>query len=184
MNSSTKKPRASLRSNHGNSQRRPTVTQLEESKKDGITLKRADVEAAFAFFDVQNKKELKPRDLKMRLSAFYPDMTNKEFKFLLDETTNGSFTVESLWNIVENFHGLHTSAAESLRFDPVKEAFHIYDPHGQGVVDVDVLAGIMKRIGLGELSHEEMELLIQTADFDKDGKINLEDFRNLLRIGR
>ncbi|ORC93515.1 uncharacterized protein TM35_000013920 [Trypanosoma theileri] len=184
MDSSSRRSQTSLRSNRGNGGRRPTITHLEQNKKDGISLKRADIEAAFAFFDVQNKKELKPRDLKMRLSAFYPGMTNKEFKFLLDETTNGSFTVDSLWNIIENFHGLHTSAAESLRFDPVKEAFHIYDPNGQGVVDVEALAGIMKRIGLGELSREEMDLLIQTADFDKDGKINLEDFRNLLRIGR
>ncbi|RNF00963.1 hypothetical protein TraAM80_07300 [Trypanosoma rangeli] len=161
-------------------------TDAEPPKNCDIRLKRSDVEAAFAFFDVQNKKELKPRDLKTRLAAFYPNMTNKELKFLLDESTDGSFTVESLWNIINNYNGMQTStvAANSLTFDPVKEAFNIYDPEGRGVVDVEVLSGIMKRIGFGDLSQEEMKLLIQTADFDKDGNINLEDFRNLLKIDR
>ncbi|RNF25633.1 uncharacterized protein Tco025E_02193 [Trypanosoma conorhini] len=169
----------------GNAGRR-SLMHAEPPKNHGVRLRRADVEAAFAFFDVQNKKELKPRDLKARLTAFYPNMTNKELKFLLDESTDGSFTVESLWSIIDNYNGMQTStlAAESLTFDPVREAFKIYDPQGSGVVDVEVLAGIMKRIGFGELSQEEMELMIQTADFDKDGNINLEDFRNLLKIDR
>ncbi|EKG04981.1 hypothetical protein TCSYLVIO_003953, partial [Trypanosoma cruzi] len=175
-------------SSHGNSGRNPRgrlSTHVEQNRQYEFRLTRADVEAAFAFFDVQNKKDLKPRDLKARLTAFYPNMTNKELKFLL-ESADGNFTVETLWGIIDNYHAMHTSTvtAETLTFDPVKEAFKIYDPQGRGVVDVEVLADIMKRIGLGELSQEELELLIQTADFDKDGNISLEDFRNLLKIGR
>ncbi|KEG14376.1 hypothetical protein DQ04_00501160 [Trypanosoma grayi] len=184
MESSNWRIAGSPTSTKWSSKGRNSLEQSAQGRPKGISLTRADVEAAFAFFDVQNKKELKPRDLKVRLSAFYPEMTNREFKFLLDETTNGRFTADSLWSIIDNFHGTNTSAAECLKFDPVKEAFRIYDPQGHGVVDVNVLANIMQRIGLGELSQEEVELLIHTADFDKDGKINLEDFHNLLKIGR
>ncbi|KAG8345196.1 EF hand domain [Trypanosoma vivax] len=164
----------------------PTLQVSQNS--GGVALTRADVEAAFAFFDVQNKKELKPRDLKMRLSAFYPNMTSREYKFLLDEGNGGPFTVDTLWNIIDGFNAMRAPASaaglDNLHFEPVREAFRIYDPQGCGVMDVDVLTDVMKRIGLGDLSQEEMALLINTADFDKDGKINLEDFRSLLNISR
>ncbi|EKF33483.1 hypothetical protein MOQ_002649 [Trypanosoma cruzi marinkellei] len=185
MDSARKLQRSSFQGNSGRNPRGRLSMHVEQNRQYEFRLTRADVEAAFAFFDVQNKKDLKPRDLKARLTAFYPNMTNKELKFLL-ESADGNFTVETLWGIIDNYHAMYTSTltAETLTFDPVKEAFKIYDPQGRGFVDVEVLADIMKRIGLGELSQEELGLLIQTADFDKDGNISLEDFRNLLKIGR
>lgn len=116
---------------------------------------------------------MRPKDLKARLSAFYPNMTNKEYRFLISEP---NFTVDTLWNLLENNN--------ITNFDPVKEAFKVYDPHDTGFVDNDVLRGIMSRMGYGELTKDDMDVLVKTADADGDGKISLEDFRNMLNFNK
>ena len=60
----------------------------------------------------------------------------------------------------------------------------VYDPQDTGYVDSDVLRGIMSRMGYGELTKEDMEVLVKTADVDGDGKISLDDFRNMLNFNK
>jgi len=144
-----------------------------KAPEQGIHLTREEVEAAFSFFDVSGKGVLRPKDLKARLSAFYPNMTNKEYRFLISEP---NFTVDTLWSLLENNN--------ITNFDPVKEAFKVYDPHDTGFVDPEVLRGIMSRMGYGDLTKEDMDVLIKTADADADGRISLEDFRNMLNFNK
>ena len=138
-----------------------------------IRITREEVEEAFNFFDKDGTGVLKPRDLKNRLSAFYPHMSNKEYRFLVSEP---NFTVETLWNLLEN--------NTVTNFDPVREAFRVYDPNNTGYVDRDVLATVMGRMGYGEMTPEDMQVLITTADIDGDGLISLEDFRNMLTFSK
>ena len=131
---------------------------------------RAEVEQAFAFFDKSGTGVLRPRDLKARLAAFYPRADNKECRFLISEP---NFTVDKLWALLEN--------NTVTNFDPVREAFRVYDPHGTGFVCTEKLKEIMKNLGYGsELTADDLEVLIRTADVDGDGKVSLEDFRNML----
>ena len=133
-------------------------------------ISRAEVEQAFAFFDKSGTGVLRPRDLKSRLSAFYPHMTNKECRFLISEP---NFTVDKLWSLLEN--------NTVTNFDPVKEAFAVYDPNHTGYVDTEVLKNIMKNLGYGsDLQPDDLEVLIRTADVDGDGKVSEADFRNML----
>ncbi|KAK7197465.1 EF-hand domain pair [Novymonas esmeraldas] len=67
-------------------------------------------------------------------------------------------------------------------FDAVGEAFRIYDPRHSRYVEEDVLSRIMARVGFGELSEEELAVLVSTADFDGDGRISLDDFRRLVNM--
>jgi Ca2+-binding EF-hand superfamily protein len=142
-------------------------------EKEGVKITREEVEQAFAFFDVSGTGVLKPRDLKARLSAFYPHMTNKEYRFLISEP---NFTVDSLWGLLEN--------NAITNFDPVREAFRVYDPNSTGYVDVETLNQIMSRMGYGDMTKDDMDVLIKTADVDGDGRISLEDFRSMLSFNK
>ena len=138
-----------------------------------VRMTREEVEQAFAFFDVNNSGVLRPRDLKARLSAFYPSMTNKEYRFLISEP---NFTVDTLWSLLEN--------STITNFDPVQEAFRVYDPSKTGFIDTAELQQIMGRMGYGEMTSDDMEVLINTADVDGDGKISLDDFRAMLNFNK
>ena len=69
---------------------------------------------------------------------------------------------------------------EIKNFDPVAEAFKVYDPQETGFVDTSVLKGIFEKLGFGTITKEDRQILVDTADIDKDGKISLEDFRNMI----
>mmetsp|Transcript_12851 Transcript_12851/g.1944 ORF Transcript_12851/g.1944 Transcript_12851/m.1944 type:complete len:95 (+) Transcript_12851:294-578(+) len=94
-------------------------------------------------------------------------MTNKDFKFLMAGKTEMS--VKELYDILKN--------NELDDFDPIAEAFKFYDPDNTGYIDLDRLREIFALLGYGELSYGDMQILVECADADKDGKISLEDFR-------
>lgn len=43
-----------------------------------------------------------------------------------------------------------------------------------------VLKDIFQSLGFGEITDEDVGILVETGDVDKDGKISLTDFRNML----
>ena len=47
-------------------------------------------------------------------------------------------------------------------------------------VDTGVLRGIFEKLGFGTITEEDVKILVETADVDKDGKISLEDFRLMI----
>ena len=65
--------------------------------------------------------------------------------------------------------------------DPVSEAFSVLDPTNTGFVQESKIRKIFENFGFGELSAEELLVLVDESDFDKDGKLGLEDFRRLAR---
>lgn len=44
-------------------------------------------------------------------------------------------------------------------------------------------AGIFEHLGYGEISDDDLAVLFQCADTDRDGKISLDDFRGMLNLG-
>mmetsp|Transcript_10013 Transcript_10013/g.24913 ORF Transcript_10013/g.24913 Transcript_10013/m.24913 type:complete len:185 (+) Transcript_10013:29-583(+) len=134
-----------------------------------LPIDEAELNAAFDFFDVEGRGKLTVADLKPRLSAFYKNLPPKEYKTLINEP---NFTKETLKKLLAN--------NELGQFDPVKEAFKVYDPHGTGYVDNETLRRIFEDLGYGEITDEDLEVLVETADMDKDGRISLEDFRTMM----
>eukprot|EP00967_Tisochrysis_lutea_P121016 scaffold198988_cov32-Tisochrysis_lutea.AAC.2 len=65
-------------------------------------------------------------------------------------------------------------------YDPVRDAFAVYDPHQTGFIDTGTLRRIFHDLGYGEIADEDVDVLVHIADFDRDGNISLEDFRRLI----
>mmetsp|Transcript_16775 Transcript_16775/g.39548 ORF Transcript_16775/g.39548 Transcript_16775/m.39548 type:complete len:160 (+) Transcript_16775:59-538(+) len=125
------------------------------------------------FFDVGKKGVLTPADLKARLSVFYKNLPAREYKFLISEP---EFTYKTLHKLLMN--------NELTNFDPVREAFKVYDPHETGFVDIEVLKAIFSNLGFGDVTNEDVQVLVETADVDGDGKISLEDFRHMIQFNK
>jgi Ca2+-binding EF-hand superfamily protein len=139
----------------------------------GVLIDEEELKAAFDFFDVSKKGTLTPADLKARLSVFYKNLPAREYKFLISEP---EFSYKTLHKLLVN--------NELAGFDPVKEAFKVYDPHDTGFVDVEVLKTIFSNLGFGEVNEDDLSVLIDTADVDRDGRISLSDFRNMMKANK
>ena len=73
---------------------------------------------------------------------------------------------------------------EVKNFDPVAEAFKVYDPDATGYVDSNVLRSIFENLGFGEITDDDLTILTETGDVDGDGKISLMDFRKMLDFNK
>merc|ERR1712072_740596 len=93
----------------------------------------------------------------------------KEYKFLMNN--ENEMTFQDLKELLKD--------NEITNFDPL-EAFKAYDPHGTGYVDTDVLRGVFQNLGFGEITDEDLQILVETGDVDGDGKISLDDFRGMI----
>jgi calmodulin len=132
-----------------------------------------ELEAAFEFFDVEKTGKLTAAGLKQRLGTFYRSLPQKEIKLLLGD---GAFTKETLRGLLQN--------NDLGAYDPTAEAFKAYDPNGTGFVDEATLRSIFESLGYGEITEEDLQVLIETADGDRDGRISLEDFRSMLSFSK
>merc|ERR1712188_116807 len=122
----------------------------------------------------QTQGKLNAADLKQRCSIFYKTLTPKDYKLLVGES--GEITLKQLTKLlVQN---------ELEDYDPVKEAFKVYDPGNTGYADPEILRNIFTSLDYGEITDEDLQVLIQAADVDGDGKISLEDFRGMLQINK
>ena len=137
------------------------------NRKGGVLFKDEDLVTAFNFFDVKGNGKISGADLKERFEALTKKTSKKEIKIMLDGKE--SITLQEIRDLLKD---------NELTMDPYTEAFAILDPTGNAVSE-ERLKKIFSNLGYGDLSDEELQLLIRTGDADGDGKIGLSDFKLL-----
>eukprot|EP00753_Platysulcus_tardus_P010494 PLAT2765.1.p2 GENE.PLAT2765.1~~PLAT2765.1.p2 ORF type:complete len:191 (+),score=96.40 PLAT2765.1:89-661(+) len=137
-------------------------------------LSEEDLRVAFDFFDVDGSGKITLNDLKVRLGAFYKNLPMREYKFLMNN--KAELSLDDLRDLLDG--------ATISDFDPVAEAFKVYDPEETGFVNREALEAVFDKLGYGELTEDDMAVLVEAADVDKDGRISLEDFRSMVAIAR
>ena len=138
---------------------------LTQNSINGIRISDEDIKVAFEFLDVKGTGKVTCENLKERFEVLTKKMTKKEIRTILGG--KDSITIQSIKDVLKD---------NKLSIDPYTEAFSILDPTGKGFISEERLKKIFGNLGFGDLSEEEIQLLIATGDADKDGKIGLSDF--------
>ena len=133
---------------------------VPRNSRGGVLVTDDELKSAFEFFDVEGSGKITQAQLKKRLGVFYKDMPNKEYKFLMNDQSE--LTLDDLRELLLD--------NEVKNFDPVAEAFKVYDPEGTGFVDTTVLKAIFENLGFGEISEDDLAVLTETGDVDGDGR--------------
>ena len=110
---------------------------------------------AFDFLDVDNSGKISLANLKKRIGVFFPNMTAKEYRFLMNGRKDMSLSDLSEL-LMDN---------EITNFDPVAEAFKAYDPQSDGKVDPAKLRDVFESFGGGPISDAELEVVIKVRAF-------------------
>ena len=144
--------------------------------KGGVLVTERELETAFEFFDTDKSGKITVANLKKRLSVFYKNMPLKEYRFLMNNKPEMS---------LEDFKELLLEN-EVTDFDPIAEAFKVYDPERTGFIDSNILKSIFENLGFGDITDDGMSLfykyhffsdlaiLIEAGDVDGDGKVSLQ----------
>ncbi|RLN47801.1 hypothetical protein BBJ28_00023131, partial [Nothophytophthora sp. Chile5] len=136
----------------------------------GVLVTPEQIHQAFEFLDVDHKGRITLENLRSRLGIFYDSMSLKDVRLLLSEETE----------LTEEYLHALLLPNEVKNFDPVAEAFKAYDPEETGFISREMLRYVFERLGYGALTEEDLDVLISCADADRDGRINLADFRAML----
>lgn len=170
MPSKTKKASARRRTtNTCNRNKSCTADSVLKNSNGGVLITSGEIDAAFRFLDIEGSGKIKPKTMKERLATLNRNVSKKDILGLFGG--KDSITIQDLRELLLD--------NELKDFDPVAESFEALDPTASGYAENELLRKIFRNLGFGELTDEELEILIQTCDADKDGRIGLEDFRSL-----
>jgi hypothetical protein len=114
-----------------------------------------EIQTAFNILDLDKTGVLTLSNFRKRVGHLFPDMTAKEFRFLLNNKKE--IVINDLKELLlEN---------EILNFDPVTEAFRVIDASNDGFLDFEKFRQTFAAFGFGDLSNEEFEILIKVIFF-------------------
>ena len=143
--------------------------QIKDSCGVQVDLKDDDIKLAFEFFGGDDGK-LSPSAMRRVFSALNRNLSTKELTLLFDGKE--SISIQEVMNLLKD---------HSTEIDPVAEAFSILDPTNTGFIVEERMKKIFKNLGYGNLTDEELAVLVEAGDSDGDGRLGIEDFRNLSR---
>eukprot|EP00462_Mataza_sp_D1_P000731 CAMPEP_0175095340 /NCGR_PEP_ID=MMETSP0086_2-20121207/4096_1 /TAXON_ID=136419 /ORGANISM="Unknown Unknown, Strain D1" /LENGTH=201 /DNA_ID=CAMNT_0016368567 /DNA_START=12 /DNA_END=617 /DNA_ORIENTATION=- len=144
--------------------------EIRRNAKGGIYVNQRELKQAFEFFDADGKGYITLQDLKKRLGVFYQNLSLREYKFLMNNKQE--LTEQDLYQLLAH--------NELGNYDPVAEAFKIYDPQETGYVDLEVFKEILQNLGFSDITDQDIATLTETADVDGDGRVSLNDFRRMM----
>ena len=101
--------------NFGTSNIAVDTTKVKLNAKGGILVTNAEIENAFGFLDIDKTGKVSLANLKKRLSVFFPEMTGKDYRFLMNGKRE--MTQHDMMELL--------SENEIVNFDPVAEAFKV-----------------------------------------------------------
>ena len=138
---------------------------IKKNSVGGVNVTDKEIQLAFSFLDVKGKGSVTRAGVQERLGVF-PSMQPAELRGLESDLTQKSLAKMLKGNQV-------------VDFDPVAEAFAMFDPHGTGKVDIGAVREVFRNMGMGELTSDEVAL-IRKSGGNPSGYITLEDFRGML----
>ncbi len=152
---------------------------------DKNTLTKEEIESLhelFNFYDKSGTGTIPTSDVRNILKGSRFAVEGNALKRLVsaaDPKDCGAVTFPQLLSGLQLLHPAEGGPREELL-----SAFRLFDKQNTGLVDVAELIGIMAKIkgelGVGE---DEIAQLVREADFDRDGKIDYQEFvRTLFEI--
>ena len=88
-----------------------------DNKKECSKISEEEIKSAFSFLDMDKTGQVTLANLKKRLGVFFPDMTPKEYKFLMNNRKE--LTIEDLNELLAD------NEISDVSFDPIAEAFKV-----------------------------------------------------------
>jgi len=138
----------------------------------------AEYTDAFKLFDADGNGHIDAAELQDVLKKIGIEATIEQAKEMIaevDTDKNGTIELNEFITMMEK----HDAENETDDIEGLQMAFRAFDIDGNGKIDRDELAQVMKNLGQ-ELSAEEIEAMMKEADTDGDGSIDFEEFKALM----
>ncbi|XP_036132821.1 calmodulin-like [Molossus molossus] len=136
----------------------------------------AEFKEAFTRFDKDGDGTINVQELGAVMKTLGQNPSEAELKELIARVdTDGDGAINFQEFLAEMVKRMKSWSGEL----DMKEVFQAFDLNGDGHITLDELKQAMAQVGQ-KLSQEELEAMIREADVDKDGRVNYEEFLQIL----
>ena len=138
--------------------------------------KKREIEACFYLHDYEDTGKISNDQLNLLMRTLGVCPTTDELPGCIkkvDPEGSGSFDLENFMNCMKD---MVSSAANKQE---LADAFDLFDRNGDGVLTMDDMTKCAEFLKIS-MTMEEIKFMFEKVDTDKDGKITLADFQQLL----
>eukprot|EP00483_Globobulimina_turgida_P000030 UN00030 len=142
---------------------------------------RREFRMAFRLFDKDDDGQISVYELKKVFDGLNYHFTETQLINMLksiDDNGDGKVDIDEFVCVMKGSAYSETSNTRPY-VDELREAFEVFDKDGDGQIQPQELAAIMKALG-ENLNEQDILTMIQEADADGDGNIDFEEFKKLM----
>ena len=129
-------------------------------------------------FDKDNDGSITIKELRTAMRSLGYNPSAEELQDLIreyDKDDSGTIELNEFMKLMTN------KIKEQEEVNQLIEMFEVFDRNGDGLLSKDEIKNLFDSIN-EEISDEILEEFIKEADLDNDGKINFQEFVNLLTM--
>merc|ERR1711935_428979 len=131
-----------------------------------------EVREAFGLFDADASGEIDVRELKAAMRSLGFEIKNEELKKMVSDIGgDGNGTIE----FAEFLEMMTGKMGEKDSREDIEKVFKLFDDDNTNKISFRNLARVAEELG-ENIDDEEMQDMINQADRDGDGEINLDEF--------
>ncbi|KAK4774034.1 hypothetical protein SAY87_029053 [Trapa incisa] len=139
--------------------------------------KRQEIREAFDLFDTDGSGTIDAGELSVAMRALGFELTEKQIEQMIaDVDKDGSGSID----YDEFEHMMTAKIGERDTKEELMKAFQILDQDNNGKISAGDIKHIAKELG-ESFSDRDIQEMIEEADLDNDGEINVEEFIRIMR---
>ena len=148
-----------------------------ESGYDQLTEEQVEeLKEAFQLFDFDGNGSISTKELGTVMRSLGQNLMDVELDDLINEVdADGSGLIDFPEFLTISARKMKDTDSE----EEIREAFSIFDKDGSGLITADDVVNIMSNLG-EKLTSEEIHEMLAEAKINQDGKIDYNDFLNLM----
>merc|ERR1712188_51271 len=138
-----------------------------------------EIREAFSLFDADASGAIDVRELKAAMRALGFEVKNEELKKMVSDIDNdGNGTIE----FAEFLQMMTGKKGEKDTREDIEKAFKLFDDDNTNKISFRNLARVAEELG-ENIDDEELQDMINQADRDGDGEINIDEFFRIMKKG-
>lgn len=157
--------------------RAPPKSAPKKGRSDLTEEQKQEIKEAFDLFDTDGSGTIDAKELKVAMRALGFEPKKEEIrKMIADIDRDGSGTID----FSEFLSMMTAKMAERDPREEIMKAFRLFDDDDSGTINFAKLKRVAKELG-ESMSDEELQEMIDEADRDGDGVINVDDFMRIMK---
>ncbi|GAV85659.1 EF_hand_5 domain-containing protein [Cephalotus follicularis] len=146
-----------------------------------------ELDRVFQMFDRNGDGRITKMELNEsleKLGMFIPDKELTRMIEKIDVDGDGCVDIDEFGALYRSLMDHEVDDDEEEEEDMMKEAFNVFDSNGDGFISVDELRSVFVSLGVKQgRTIEDCKKMIMKVDVDGDGKVDYEEFKQMMKGG-